>query len=114
MQYDSRVREGDVGNGDDDVRGALVMLPAAVSHVVDPLPIVLSYEPLVLTRIAVVTPGIVSLAAVQTPRYPPIALNLSTKNWPSRSEDDLFVHIFDKLRRYLHAISGHGLHVKNT
>ena len=77
MLDDPGVRQGDVGDGDDDVGGASVMLPAAVSHVVDPLPVVLTNESLVLTRIAVITSGIVTLATIQPPGHPPITLNLS-------------------------------------
>ena len=75
--HDPGVRQGDVGDGDDDVGGASVIFPAAVCHVVYPLPVVLSYESLVLTWIAVITSGIVSLATIQPPGYPPITLNLS-------------------------------------
>ena len=34
-------RHGHIGDGDDDVRVALVVPSSAVSHVVDPLPVVL-------------------------------------------------------------------------
>ena len=76
MQDDPGVWQRDVGDGDDDLRVAHVVLPAAVGHVVDPLPVALPDEPLVLARVAVVAPGVVAIAAVQAPRHPPVAFDL--------------------------------------
>ena len=44
VQDDPRVRQRDVGDGDDDLRVAHVVLPAAVGHVVDPLTIALGRD----------------------------------------------------------------------
>ena len=94
MLDNPRVRQRYIRNGDNNVGVAFVIFSTAISHVVYPLPIVLLYESLVLTWIAIIASRIVTLATIQTPCYPPIALDLSRRYNIKLFNKERNIHIF--------------------
>jgi len=64
VMHDARARHGDIGDGDDDLRGTLVPGSATVGHIVDPMALSRPDEAFMLAGVPVVAAGVGGSAAV--------------------------------------------------